>query len=304
MFKQLEIFMIAMMFVLVTAITLIVYTIQRGEEFKTHQDTLQKASVRGAGYAIKLQLANKQRHVRLFLEEYERLATHLVTFPNDLKTTNDIKTRLQQRFSDFFTFTVTNQDGVPLLQDFDSLVGEACKRDLKKYFTLVSKREMAVNEVFVHPQPYHYHYDIMASLPENSGKAHIFFVSFDLRGITDILRTHEIPGQRLLLVKHSDPTLIEVAKQGARDKLTSGEPRLTKKQQQSIRVYEYIPDTNWRLVTLPDTQFEKRHLSSLWKEAAIIISIVSLALLLLVFITSKYYRKESQELITDPKEGI
>lgn len=294
MFKQLEVFMIAMMFVLVTAIILIVYTIQRGEEFKTHQNILQKASVHGAAYAVKLQLDNKQRHVRLFLEEYERLASHLVMFPNDLKTANDIKTRLQQRFSDFFTFTVTNQEGMPLLQDFDTLVGEACKRDLKKYFTLVSKREMTLNEVFVHPQPYHYHYDIMAPLSASSGEAHIFFVSFDLNEIVDILRTHEIPGQRLILVKHSDPALIEVTKEGSRDKLASGVPQLTKEEQQSIRLYEYIPDTNWRLVAIPDTHFEKQYLGNLWKEAAIIISIVSLAFLLLVFITSKYFqRKES-----------
>jgi hypothetical protein len=292
MFRQLEVFIIAMMFVLITAIILIIYTIQRGEEFKSHQNTIQRAAVHGAAYAIKLQLANKHRHVRLFLDEYERLVAHLVTFPNDLKTAKDIKVRLQQRFTDFFTFTVTNQEGDPLLLDFDSLVGEACLVDLKKYFMTIKKEERAFNKVFVHPQPYHYHYDIMAPLYSNRTELSIFFASFDLRDITDTLKTHEPPGQTLMLVKRSDPTLIEVIKQGARDKLPSEESRLTAEETQSIRVYENIPDTDWRLINLPDTKFERHYLNGLWKEAGIIISIITLALLLLIAITSQYIEKK------------
>jgi hypothetical protein len=295
MLKQLEVFTIAMMFVLVTAIILIIYTMQRGQEFKSHQSTIQKAAVHGAAYAVKLQLANKHRHVRLFLDEYEKLVAHLIMFPTDTKTANDIKGRLQQRFTDFFTFTVTNQKGVPLLLDFDSLVGDACVVDLQHYFELISKKEVALNKVFIHPQPYHYHYDIMAPLySASSAGTHIFFASFDLRDITDILRTHEIPGQKLILVKRSDPTLIEVTKQGARDKLISREFRLSKEEQQAIRVYENIPDTDWRLVNIPDANFEKQYLRGLWKEAAVIISIVTLALLLLIFVLLRYVERKDR----------
>ncbi|MCK5918225.1 MAG: hypothetical protein KAG34_07355 [Cocleimonas sp.] len=295
MLKQIEIFAIAMMFVLITAIILIIYTMQRGQEFKAHQSTIQKATVHGAAYAVKLQLANKHRHVRLFLDEYEKLVTHLILFPTDTKTASDIKERLQQRFTDFFTFTVTNQKGVPLLLDFDSLVGDACMVDLQQYFKSISRKEVALNKVFVHPQPYHYHYDIMAPLYSSRAGAHIFFASFDLRDIIDIIRTHEIPGQTLMLVKRSDPTLIEAAKQGARDKLTFREVRLSKEEQQAIRVYENIPDTDWRLVNIPDADFERHYLRGLWIEAAIIIFIVTLALLLLIFILARYNteRKES-----------
>lgn len=292
MLKQLEVFIIAMMFVLITAIILISYTVQRGQEFKDHQSMIQKAAVHGAAYAIRLQLSNKHRHVRLFLNEYQRLVAHLVTFPTDEKTAGDIKARLQQRFPDFFTYTVTNQKGTPVLFDFDELVGNACVLDLTTFIQKINKKEMALNRVVVHPQPYHYHYDIMAPLYSTGEKPHIFFASFYLQDITDILRTHEIPGQNLMLVKQSDLALIEVMKQGARDKLVTREPRLSKAEQQSIRVYENIPDTNWRLVNVPDTEFEKKYLRSLWKEAAIIIFIVTLALLLLIFISARYVEKK------------
>ncbi len=293
MLKQLEIFIVAMMFVLITAIILIIYTVERGQEFKNHQSMIQKAAVHGAAYAIKLQLSNKHRHVRLFLNEYERLVTHLVNFPTDDKTAMDIKARLQQRFSDFFTYTVTNQKGVPILFDLDELVGNACRHDLKAFFETVTKKKTALNKVFVHPQPYHYHYDIMAPLSLKGAGMHIFFVSFYLRDITDILRTHEIPGQNLILVKQSDLSLIEMDKQGARDKLVTHEPRLSKAELQSVRVYENIPDTDWRLINLPDIAFEKKYLRGLWKEAMIIISVVTLALLLLIFLSSQYLARKS-----------
>lgn len=294
MLKQLEVFIIAMMFVLITAIILIIYTVQRGQEFKDHQSMIQKAAVHGAAYAIRLQLSNKHRHVRLFLNEYQRLVTHLINFPTDEKTASDIKARLQQRFPDFFTYTVTNQKGEPVLIDFDELVGSACMLDLTTFIQKINKKEMALNKVFVHPQPYHYHYDIMAPLYLNGKRAHIFFASFYLQDITDILRTHEIPGQNLILVKLSDPSLIEVTKQGARDKLVTRESRLSKEEQQGIRVYENIPDTSWRLVNLPDLEFEKKYLRSLWKEAAIIIFIVTLALLLLIFVSARYLEKKEE----------
>jgi hypothetical protein len=295
MLKQLVVFIIAMMFVLITAIILIIYTIQRGEEFKAHQTVIQKAAVHGAAYAIDLQLSNKHRHVRLFLDEYQQLVSQLITFPNDLKTENNVNARLKQRFSDFFTFTITNQKGIPLLEDFDGLVGDACLFDLKKYFKSAQKESVALNTVFVHPKPHHYHYDIMAPLHSNKLNINIFFVSFDLRDIVDILRTHEIPGQKLVLVKHSDPALLEVSRLGTRDKLISREPRLTNAEQQSIRVYENIPNTDWRLVNIPDTQFEKHYLQGLWKEAAIIISVVTLALLLLIFISFRYFETTNKE---------
>ena len=90
MLKQLEIFLIAAMFVLITAIILIIYTMQREQEFKDHHNTIQQSSVHGASYAINLQLLNKHRHVRLFLDEYTQLFSRLNMFPMDEKTSNDI----------------------------------------------------------------------------------------------------------------------------------------------------------------------------------------------------------------------
>ena len=288
MLKRLELFLIAAMFVLITAIILIIYTMQREREFKDHQNTIQQSSVQGASYAINLQLLNKHRHVRLFIDEYAPLLSKLTSFPMDAKTAANIKYRLQQRFPDFFTYTITNQQGIPTLLDIDSLVGEACQKDLKEFAKMVKNNNSSVqNKVFIHPQPFNYHFDIMSPLKTNTGTTSLFFASFYVKEITDILKTHEIPGQTLMIVKQSQPTLIEVSKEGTRDQISRA-VNLTKEEQRLIRVYKNIPHSDWRLVALPDTEFEKQYLYSLWKEAFVVIFIVVLALFLLMFVLIKY----------------
>lgn len=295
MLKRLEVFLIAALFVLITAIILIVYTKQREQEFKTHNSIIQKAVVHGAAYAINLQLLDKHRHVRLFTDEYARLFLRLTNFPADEKTANNIKSRLQQRFTDFFTFTITDQNAMPVLQDIESLVGDACQLDLSNFAkNISSKNRESQNKVVIHPKPLNYHYDIMAPLYSNGRGASIFFTSFYLKEITDILKTHELPGQSLMLVKQSDSGLIEVTSEGARDKL-SRDIRLTEKELGRVKVFENIPATDWRLVNLPDADYEKQYLQGLWKEAIIILFIVTLALFLLIVVLIKISGRQGSD---------
>lgn len=59
----------------------------------------------------------------------------------------------------------------------------------------------------------------MAPLYSNGTSPGIFFISFYPSEIIDVLKTREVPGQNLMLVKQSGPSLIEVTSHGARDKL-------------------------------------------------------------------------------------
>jgi len=291
MLKRMEVFMIAAIFVLITAIIVIIYTMQRDQDFTNHNSNIQKALVHGAAYAIDLQLQQKHRHVNLFIDEYSALINHLNNYPNDEKTATDIQNRLQQRFPDFFTFTISAPNGEPILQNIESLVGEACKTDLNNFAQTVKvSRKNIENRVFVHPQPFHYHYDIMAPLPGSGSSLRIFFSSFYLKEIIDTLKTHSIPGQNLMLVKQSDPGLIEVSSEGARDKLSRA-PRLSAEEQRSGRFYENIPNTDWRVISLPDDKYVKSYRHGLWKEATIILAVVTLALFLLIIVLSRLSQK-------------
>jgi len=133
MFKRLEIFLIGAVFFLITTIILVVYSTQRVQEFKEHNNDIQKTTLHGAAYAINMKLLDKRRHVRLFVNEYSRIFFRLMNFPNDEKTENDITTRLKQRFYDFFTFTITDQKAKPVLENIESFVGHACQLDLTRF---------------------------------------------------------------------------------------------------------------------------------------------------------------------------
>lgn len=287
------VFLSAGIFIIITAIILIVNTMQRVQEFKDHQTDIQETLVHGASYAINLQLQNKRRHVALFIEEYSSQINHLTRFPDDEKTRADLESRLKQRFPDFYTYTITRQSGEPIFDDIDSLVGDACRLNLERFSKkFVDNKRKPINSIFIHPQPYRYHYDVMAHLHVRDGvNNQVFFSSFFLQEIADILKTHGVLGQELMLVRQSEPDLIEVTKQGARDKL-SREIRLTDEEQRLIKFYTNVPETDWQLISLPDVGFVQDYQRGLWKEATILFIIIGLALLLMMFVLINYLGKK------------
>ena len=291
--KQVEIFLIAFLFIFMSAIVLIIYTKQREQDFRTQNSSTQKATVKGAAYAINQHLISKQRHVRLFSYEFVNLLAHLKQYPLDFKAEEELKTRLSQRFPDYFTYTITDQNAVPRLFDIDAFVGEACKKDLNNFvkrITHKTDKSLVNNKIFIHPQSEHYHYDVMSPLLNNDGSTDIFFISFYLDGILKILKSYEIPGNQLLLLKHSDSSLIEATSNGARDKI-SREIRLSTEEQHRIEVYQKVPGTDWRVANLPSLDFEEQQKTKLWKEAAFLLLIETLIILVLLYFFTKRSRK-------------
>ncbi len=287
MLKRLEVFYITSIFIIVIAVVLVIYTMEREQEYKSYHRNIEENIVQGAAYAINLQLQSKQQQVRLFLDEYADTISRLSNNPNDEIVENSIRQRLQQRFSDFFTFTITGLDGEHVLMDIDSKVGDICQVDLDNFSRKIKNNFREIqNKIFVHPQPYHYHYDVMAPLFDDTKTPQIFFTSFYLDEITDILKTHEIPGHSLMLVKQSEPTLIEATREGTRDRL-SRDIHLTQDELLNIGAHQNIPDTDWRLISLQDTKYEQEYLYKLWKEVIVILVIVTLALFISILVLYK-----------------
>ena len=172
-----------------------------------------------------------------------------------------------------------------MLLDVETLVGEVCQSDLSDFASKLGRAQLSSNEIFIHPQPFHYHYDVMAPLNAD-GDSKIFFVSFYIDEIADILKTHEIPGQQLFIVRQTDPSLIEVSREGARDKLTR-DAELTPEEQNRILVFANIPGTDWRLVNLPDADFEQGYIDGLWHEVIVVLSILAAAFFIMITVVFK-----------------
>jgi hypothetical protein len=52
---------------------------------------------------------------------------------------------------------------------------------------------------------------------------------------------------------------------------------------------------DWRLINLPDANFEKEYLYGLWKQVVILLTLVALALFLLVFVLLRNSEKKLSE---------
>lgn len=283
MLKRMEVFMIASLLMLVTAIILIIFTMQREQEFIERNDRVQSAVVDSAAYAIDIKLDTKRRLVSLFIDEYSHLFRQIQLVPDDEVTIQKLSNRLQQRFPSYLTFTTADDAGTPVLLDIESLVGEACQADLHDFAGKLDRGQKQHNEIFIHPQPFNYHYDVMAELSGVSGNQGIFFVSFYLDEIADILKTHEIPGLQLFLVRESNPGLIEVSREGARDKL-SRNPELSQEEQHRILQFANVKGADWRVVVLQDARHEQEFIDGLWQELIVILVIMYAGFFLMIWL--------------------
>ena len=293
MLRRLEVFMIAAVFILLTAIILIINGKEREHEFHDHRDIIQKANLNGAAHAIEMHMLDKQRDARLFANEYSKLILHLARFSRDTSASNELKAIMADRFPDFFTFTLTDAQAVPMLMDIESFVGEACQVDLKNFSkSIQSNNKQHRNKVFIHPQPFHYHYDIMTPIGVSGSQPRIFFMSFYPTRIIETLKTHEVPGYSLILVRQSDPELIEVTSQGVRDRINR-DIRLTKSEMKRVNAFRDIVGTDWRLINLADPEFERQYVRGIWSEAIIILLIVIIALIILIFVLMRTAAKRS-----------
>jgi len=261
-------------------------------DFQVHQLATQKAMVDGAARDITYRLEEQIRHVRLFNDEYRQLITHLALHPHDERTEEIIDVRLRERFPNIDSFTITNAVGAPILDDIEARVGDVCKRDISNFSTeykrLHDGRD-ARNAIFIHPQPEHYHYDIMAVVKDGTPNRNVFLVSFTPEPIQHILKTREIPGHQLMLTKLHDSSLIEVSDSGTRDTM-GRDGRLSEKELRSIKASKEISNTDWVMIDLQDPTYEENYIRKLWRESAGIILIVAVTNIIIFMIFSARIR--------------
>ena len=290
MSRRMESWMIVVTSVLMTAIILIIFTKNRETDFQQVQTEIQKSMVGAAAHTISMDILKKHADVQLFAREYAYLINQLLRNPSDEQTADNIKARLKDRFDDYFTFTITDQQAGPLILDIESLVGEICQNDLYAFSSgMQHDIDHIQNRVYIHPQPGNYHYDVMVPLPVANGKPRIFFVSFYPADIVNTLKAYVTPGYRLLLVRSHDISLIEISDEGVRDHL-SRDIRLSSDELRSINVYKDVPGTDWRLVALPDRAYEQRYVHNLWMDAGMMLLVIMLANLLVVPLLLKISR--------------
>ena len=156
----------------------------RYEDFiDTHEKTAKKATEISA-YEVSDIIKTKQLTVDIFVEDFHKLIAELLRNPDDRGLHQTLNNRLRKYFPDFFASNIMTSLGEPVIGDFEGDIGELCLADLK-YFI-----ETSNPSIRVHPNINVHHYDIVSGFNVNN-KGQIFFVSFDLSGITKNERAHD-----------------------------------------------------------------------------------------------------------------
>lgn len=245
-------------FAFVAAITLMAGALvawnaqHRVASFEQSQTHIAEAGAKSAANEIELLISEKRRLVRLFADQQADAIAQLSQDPENDDLLYDMETLVDAYFPQHFALTIADPHGEPLLTDFSERVGNACLADIESF-----AHNNYLNDLFVHPNPVGYHYDIMAPWGQSGvGDAKltakgIFFVSFHLNEIARLLRNSQTDSHALLLVKRGDPSLIEIAARGGRNQLAR-DPRLTEQELRDIDYRRPIPGTLWDIVVLPD----------------------------------------------------
>lgn len=261
----------------------------RYEEFRRNQESLMRSSVGGTAGEIGTYLTELRRSVHLFADSEQELLDKLRSHPEDLALHDQLNKRVRSYFSEAFAFTLADRSGSPLLEDFDGLVGDVCQRDIRQFAA-----DRAHSEVYVHPHPEVYHFDVMVDWEKSGAAQGIFFVSFPADLLARALRHGQIPGHRLMLLHKRIPGLIEITDIGPRI-LLKRDFKLSAEEMRRIGYSLPVAGTAWNLVDLPETGLFENARRNIVRDAYL--TMAAFLVVTAVMVGLLYFsRKKNQEL--------
>lgn len=214
------------------------------EEFERSQRALAQQSVEGASRLITHHLEETRRRVGLFADDEVDVIAALSAEPDDEPLQALLDQRLRRHFRDYFAFTVADENGDVLLDDFDGKVDMLCVLDIRSF-----AGGQGTQPIFVHPNPVVYHFDVMTRWRKPDGSAGVFFVSFPGRFLAEILASSQLHGHQLMLLHHQRTGLIEISGAGTRNRI-GREIYLTKDERERVVYSVPVPGSLWDLVDL------------------------------------------------------
>lgn len=245
---------------IISALLLAWHVTNSQAQFERSQTALMRQSTEGAARTIALEIEAKRRSVEFVAEQEGELIDRLARSPGDELAHTRLSATLNRYLPGYFAFTIGDAEGNVLLDDFEGAVGEICQQDLREFAAGAH-----LQEVFIHPNPAGYHFDLMSTW-RHGGREGIFFVSFRPDVIARVLANTELHGHQLLVLNRQRNGMIEIAAGGARDQLQR--PHFLSPDE--LRRIEYrvpIEGTAWELVDLPDPALFAEHLRDLRTQA-------------------------------------
>ena len=254
----------------------------RQQEYIDNQHNLAENSVIGAASQITQKVVDLRQAIKLFAQRDAKRLKYVVENPNDLEAYDKLVRDVKAEFPSAVAVTIANSNGEPYLEDFDGFILDVCRRDIKKF-----SGSRHAPDIFVHPNPLAYHFDIMAKVNIGLNEQTIFFVSFSPDIISQILNNSELYTHKLLLLKKDSQGLIEITSRGARNLLPADRLRISEDEMQKIIHSQAVANTDWELVDIPVNDFLSRHQEEIWSNTYAIIALLVMFSGLLLFLLGR-----------------
>lgn len=230
-------------------------------------------SAAGVADEVSRFVEERKRLVQLFANQHLDAIRAVASEPDSDEYYQRLSELINQYFPGHFAFTVASPDGIPYFEDFDGLVAESCRTDIKSF------AEKQYYHPYIHPNYKSYHFDVMTNYGDREG---VLFISFHADVLGAVIRAAQTPGHQLMLTYPAFNNLIEVVADGARNHLIRNDYRLSEQEQQRILINVPVTGTRWDAVDLRDPGLFADYNKKLYTEAAIIFSVFVIAAFIMV----------------------
>ncbi len=256
----------------------------RYADFQANQAVLMRAS----GLATANQVSQLIRDLRRKLSVFTSFQTPLIASAarNDPGAADILTALVIEYFQDYLGFAIADTSGNLTLSSLDPPLGETCQTDLRSYAHAPQGLQ-----VYVHPDPEGYHFDLMQLWQdESSTDKGIFFISVNLDSITHLLRNAQLPDQRLVLIKRGSD-LLELDALGSRLQHPVEQHQLSAADMANITYTQPITDTLWDLVVIPDMTAEQDYQRQLGYDTGRALALVLVLTLFTLGLTTYLQRR-------------
>ncbi len=265
-------------------------------------------SVNATANEISILIRSYRRVVQLFAQEHQDELIQLLNSPQNNVLAEHVGEQLAAFLPEYGDYALADQHGsLTFILNADDL-GNACRMELMDF----ARSGLMDQPVKIHTDEHGSHFDIVVSLGnQNQG---LFFVSFKLERLKEMLRHGQTTGHYMLLLKENNPQLLAFALDETRNTFTQPsdhgahthdalfQRELTTGTYERIMATSPVPGTQWILADLPAPDLFSKARKVITQETIVIfLSFLSVSLIML-FLNRREARRTGETAMTI--EGI
>ena len=247
---------------------------ERIADHQEYHEFIAQESVSGVAEEVSRFVNERNRFVQVFANQHLDAIRAVASDRYKDRDYEKLHQLIKEYFPNHFAFTVANSEGTPYFENFDGLVAESCRADIKSF------AEKKYYYPYIHPNTEGYHFDVMTNYGNGEG---VFFVSFHIDNLGVVLKAAQSPGHQLMLTYPALNYLIEVLPEGARNMVDRHDFHLSEDEKQRMIINMPVTGTRWDVVDLAESGLFEQFKNQLYMESVIIFTVFLLAGIVMVF---------------------